>query len=107
VEQQQGALSQLEVISSRIGLLCESEESAKYLKSLVLQAHRVAQDLLSHSHDPHAYYSNHLVRMLLNDAQDAGLYWVYTNAGQRTNLFNRCCRFAVSDIKTLIAHLQN
>ena len=106
MEQQAVSFDQLLDISKCISELGESEESAKHLKGYMVQAHQVAQTIIAQSQDPDAYYGNHLVRMLLNDAQDTDLYWVYTKAGQRTNLFNRCRRFALADIQTLIQHLK-
>jgi N-acetylglutamate synthase-like GNAT family acetyltransferase len=106
MEQQLVSFDQLLDISKSISELSESEESARYLKEYMYQAHQVAKIIITHSQDPDAYYGNHLVRMLLNDAQDTDLYWVYTKAGQRTNLFNRCQRFALVDIQTLVQYLK-
>ena len=106
MDQQEVDCDQLLDISKCISELGESEESAKHLKDFMYQAYQVAQNIISNSQDPDAYYGNHLVRMLLNDAQDTDLYWVYTKAGQRSNLFNRCRRFALADIQTLVQHLK-
>lgn len=107
METYQANLGRLNAIGEQIRALSESEVNVNKLRVCLQEAGTLAQSVVSQSHNPDAYYGNHLIRLLTSNAKDTDLYWTYTDYGRRTILFNRCQRYALSDIKVLVEHLES
>ena len=97
----------MKAIGEQIRTLSESEEDVTKLRAFLEQAGGLARSAVSGDGNPDTYYSNHLVQILVNNAKDTGLYPTYADCRRKTILFNRCQRYALSDIKTLVEHLES
>ena len=107
MEEHYGSLGQLSAIGEQIRALSESEENVTKLRACLQEAYGLAQSVVSQGRDPDAYYGNHLIRLLVSNARDTDLYWTYVDYGRKTILFNRCQRYALADIQTLVQHLED
>lgn len=107
MEAYHGSLGRLRAIGEQIRALSESEANVTKLNACLQEASALAQSVVSGGRDPDAYYGNHLIRLLASNARDTDLYWTYADQGRKTILFNRCQRYALSDIKTLVEHLES